>query len=123
VPTVNERENLTRMAAELLSLPVKVDLLVVDRNSCDGTTQIADELGAKHPEIHVIHETKKSGLGRAYVAGFKWALENKYEFIMEMDCDFSHDPNELPNSLAAAKMRTRSWSSARAIPAACALVI
>lgn len=103
VPTVNERENLARMAPKLLSLPVKVHLLVVDGNSSDGTAQIADELAAKHPEIHVIHETKKSGLGRAYIAGFKWALEKKYEFIMEMDCDFSHDPDEIPNFLAAAK--------------------
>ena len=84
VPTVNERENLARLAAKLLSLPVKVDLLVVDGNSSDGTAQIADALAAKHPEIHVIHETKKSGLGRAYIAGFKWALEKKYEFIMEV---------------------------------------
>jgi dolichol-phosphate mannosyltransferase len=103
VPTVNERENLPRMAAKLLSLPVKVDFLVVDGNSNDGTSQIADELAAKHPEIHVIHETKKGGLGRAYIAGFKWALERKYEFIMEMDCDFSHDPDEIPNFLAAIK--------------------
>jgi dolichol-phosphate mannosyltransferase len=103
VPTVNERENLARMAAKLLSLPVKVDLLVVDGNSSDGTAQIADELAAKHPEIHVIHETKKSGLGRAYIAGFKWALEKEYGFIMEMDCDFSHDPDEIPNFLATAK--------------------
>lgn len=103
VPTVNERENLPRMAAQLLSLPVKVDLLVVDGNSSDGTAQVADELAAKHPEIHVIHETKKGGLGRAYMAGFKWALEKGYGFIMEMDCDFSHDPDEIPNFLATAK--------------------
>jgi dolichol-phosphate mannosyltransferase len=103
VPTVNERENLPRMAQKLLSLPVKVDLLVVDGNSQDGTAQIADELAAKHPEIHVLHETKKSGLGRAYIAGFKWALEHGYQFIFEMDCDFSHDPDEIPNFLAAAK--------------------
>ena len=103
VPTVNERENLPRMVQRLLSLPVKVDLLVVDGNSSDGTAQVADELAAKHPEVHVLHETKKSGLGRAYIAGFKWALERKYEFIFEMDCDFSHDPGEIPNFLAAAK--------------------
>lgn len=103
VPTVNERENLPRMAQKLLSLPVKVDMLIVDGNSNDGTAQIADELAAKHPEIHVIHETKKGGLGRAYIAGFEWALERGYEFIFEMDCDFSHDPDEIPNFLAAAK--------------------
>jgi dolichol-phosphate mannosyltransferase len=103
VPTVNERENLPRLAQTLLSLPVKVDLLVVDGNSSDGTGAIADELAAKHPEIHVLHEQKKNGLGRAYLAGFKWALERGYEFIFEMDCDFSHDPDEIPNFLAAAK--------------------
>ena len=103
VPTVNERENLPRLAQRLLSLPVKVDLLVMDGNSSDGTAQIADELAAKHPEIHVIHEAKKNGLGRAYLAGFKWALERGYEFVFEMDCDFSHDPAEIPNFLAASK--------------------
>jgi dolichol-phosphate mannosyltransferase len=103
VPTVNERENLPRMAEKLLSLPVKVDVLVMDGNSSDGTAQIADELAAKHPEIHVIHEAKKSGLGRAYIAGFKWALERGYEFVFEIDCDFSHDPDEIPRFLEAAK--------------------
>jgi dolichol-phosphate mannosyltransferase len=103
VPTVNERENLPRVAQRLLSLPVGVDMLVVDGNSSDGTGEIADELAAKHPQIHVIHEKKKNGLGRAYISGFKWALEKDYEFIFEMDCDFSHDPDEIPNFLAAAK--------------------
>ena len=118
VPTVNERENLPRLAQQLLSLPVKVDLLVVDGNSPDGTGKIADDLAAKHPEIHVLHETKKSGLGRAYLAGFKWALEKNYEFIFEMDCDFSHDPEEIPNFLKAAQ--NADLVSARVIPAACA---
>ncbi len=103
VPTVNERENLPRVAQKLLSLPVGVDLLVVDGNSSDGTGKIADELTAKHPQIHVLHEQKKNGLGRAYIAGFKWALERGYEFIFEMDCDFSHDPDEIPNFLKAAQ--------------------
>jgi dolichol-phosphate mannosyltransferase len=103
VPTVNEKENLPRMAQKLLSLPVKVDVLVMEGNSSDGTAQIADELAAKHPEIHVIHEAKKSGLGRAYIAGFKWALEKGYEFVFEIDCDFSHDPDEIPRFLEAAK--------------------
>src|SRR5580698_8554017 len=69
VPTVNERENLPRVAQTLLSLPVGVDLLVVDGNSTDGTGKVADELAAKHPQIHVLHEAKKNGLGRAYLAG------------------------------------------------------
>ena len=103
VPTVNERENLPRMAQRLLSLPVAVDVLVVDGNSSDGTGEIADELAAKHPQIHVLHEPKKSGLGRAYVAGFKWALEHGCEFIFEMDGDFSHNPDDIPKFLEAAQ--------------------
>jgi dolichol-phosphate mannosyltransferase len=102
-PTVNERENLPRLAERLRSLPVKADLLVVDGNSSDGTGRIADELAAKHPEIHVIHETKKNGLGRAYLAGFKWALQRDYQFVFEMDCDFSHNPDDIPILLEAAK--------------------
>ncbi len=101
VPTYNERDNLPRMAAKLLSLPVAVDVLVVDDNSPDGTGKIADEIATKHPQIHVLHRTEKNGLGRAYIAGFKWALEKNYEFIFEMDCDFSHDPEEIPNFLKA----------------------
>ncbi|MGH7976971.1 MAG: polyprenol monophosphomannose synthase [Limisphaerales bacterium] len=103
VPTFNERENLPRMAQKLLSLPAKVDLLVVDDNSPDGTGKIADELAAKHPEIHVLHRAEKNGLGRAYISGFKWALERGYEFVFEMDCDFSHDPDDIPKFLVAAK--------------------
>jgi dolichol-phosphate mannosyltransferase len=103
VPTVNERENLPRVVQKLLALPVGVDMLVVDGNSSDGTGAVADELAAKHPQVHVLHEAKKNGLGRAYLAGFKWALEKNYEFVFEMDCDFSHDPNEIPNFLKAAE--------------------
>ena len=103
VPTYNERENLPRVVQRLLSLPVKVDLLVVDGNSADGTGKLADELAVKHPEIHVLHETKKSGLGRAYLAGFQWALEHDYEFIFEMDGDISHNPDDIPLFLDAAK--------------------
>jgi dolichol-phosphate mannosyltransferase len=103
VPTYNERENLARMAQKLLSLPVMVDVLVVDGNSPDGTGKIADELAAKHPQIHVLHEGEKNGLGRAYIAGFKWALERGYEFIFEMDADCSHNPDDVPVFLEAAK--------------------
>jgi dolichol-phosphate mannosyltransferase len=103
VPTYNERENLPRIAQRLLTLPVAVDVLVVDGNSPDGTGKAADELAAKSPRIHVLHERKKSGLGRAYIAGFKWALEKKYEFIFEMDCDVSHNPDDIPAFLEAAK--------------------
>lgn len=103
VPTYNERENLPRMAERLLQLPVPVDLLVVDDNSPDGTGKIADALAAHYPQIHVLHRAEKNGLGRAYIAGFKWALEHGYEFIFEMDCDLSHNPDDVPTFLTAAK--------------------
>jgi dolichol-phosphate mannosyltransferase len=82
---------------------VPVELLVVDDNSPDGTGKLADELAAKHPQIHVLHRAEKNGLGRAYIAGFKWALAHDYEFIFEMDGDFSHDPADIPDFLDAAE--------------------
>ena len=103
MPTYNERDNLPRMSQQLLQLPAKVDLLVVDDNSPDGTGKLADELAAKHPEIQVLHRAEKNGLGRAYLAGFQWALERNYEFVFEMDGDFSHNPNDVPVLLDAAK--------------------
>ena len=103
VPTYNERESLPRMAECLLHLPVPVDLLVVDDNSPDGTGKTAEELAAKHPAIHVLHRAEKNGLGRAYIAGFKWALERRYEFVFEMDGDFSHNPDDIPAFLEAAR--------------------
>ena len=103
VPTYNERDNLAPLAARLLALPVPVDVLVVDDNSPDGTGKAADELAAKHPRIHVLHRTEKNGLGRAYCAGFAWALERDYEFIFEMDGDFSHNPDDIPKFLEAAQ--------------------
>jgi dolichol-phosphate mannosyltransferase len=103
VPTYNERENLRPLAQRLLKLPVPVDLLVVDDNSPDGTGKLADELSAEYPSIHVLHRTEKSGLGRAYVSGFKWALERGYEFVFELDGDFSHNPDDIPMFLEAAQ--------------------
>jgi dolichol-phosphate mannosyltransferase len=103
VPTYNERENLPRIAQRLLALPTQVHLLVVDDNSPDGTGQVADELAARHSEIHVLHRREKNGLGRAYIAGFKWALARDYEFVFEMDGDFSHNPDDIPQFLAAAR--------------------
>ncbi len=103
VPTYNERENLARITQRLLSLPVTVDILIVDGNSPDGTGKIADELAASKPRIHVLHEPRKSGLGRAYISGFKWALAKNYEFIFEMDSDVSHNPDDIPAFLEAIK--------------------
>jgi dolichol-phosphate mannosyltransferase len=103
VPTYNERENLTALAARVFALPVLIDLLVVDDNSPDGTGHLADQLAARHSSIRVLHRAEKNGLGRAYCAGFAWALERDYEFIMEMDGDFSHNPDDIPALLEAAK--------------------
>ena len=103
VPTYNERDNLPPLAARLLALPVPVDLLVVDDNSPDGTGKVADELAAQHPQIHVLHRAEKDGLGRAYCAGFAWALKCDYEFTFEMDGDFSHNPDDVPKFLDAAQ--------------------
>ena len=103
VPTYNERDNLPPLAARLLALPVPVDLLVVDDNSPDGTGSVADGLAAKHPQIHVLHRAEKDGLGRAYCAGFAWALERDYQFTFEMDGDVSHNPDDVPKFLQAAQ--------------------
>ena len=103
VPTYNERDNLPPLAARLLALPVPVDLLVVDDNSPDGTGGVADALAAQHPQIHVLHRAEKDGLGRAYCAGFAWALERDYQFTFEMDGDLSHNPDDVPKFLEAAR--------------------
>ncbi len=103
VPTYNERANLTPMVKKVMALPVEVDMLVVDDNSPDGTGKIADELAAVHPRLHVLHRKEKDGLGRAYCAGFGWALARDYEFILEMDGDFSHNPEDIPVFLEAAQ--------------------
>jgi dolichol-phosphate mannosyltransferase len=103
VPTFNERENLPQIAERLMTLPVAVEMLVVDDNSPDGTGRLADELALTNSRIHVMHRREKEGLGRAYCAGFNWALENGFEFIFEMDGDLSHNPSDIPIFLDAAK--------------------
>jgi dolichol-phosphate mannosyltransferase len=103
VPTYNERENLPSLVKRVVAQPGRVELLVVDDNSPDGTGKLADEIAATNPLVHVMHRPEKSGLGRAYIAGFKWALERDFELIMEMDGDFSHNPDDIPKFLEAAK--------------------
>ena len=103
VPTYNERDNLPALVQRVTALPGPVEMLVVDDNSPDGTGQLADELAARNPRLHVLHRAGKNGLGRAYIAGFKWALARDYEFIMEMDGDFSHNPDDIPAFLKAAQ--------------------
>jgi len=102
VPTYNERENLPAMVERLSKLPARVDMLVVDDNSPDGTGQLAEELAVKNPFLHALHRSEKNGLGRAYCAGFAWALRRGYELIMEMDGDFSHNPDDIPRFIEAA---------------------
>ena len=99
IPTYNEKDNVTPLTEKVLSYPENVHILIVDDNSPDGTGKIADHLSSQNSRIHVLHRNKKQGLGRAYIAGFKWALKNNYEFVMEMDCDFSHNPKEIANFL------------------------
>src|SRR5512137_1304657 len=90
------------MVAAVLASAPSCDVLVVDDNSPDGTGRIADELAAADPRVHVLHRAGKEGLGKAYLAAFAWALARDYGLVLEMDCDFSHDPKYLPGMLAAA---------------------
>lgn len=103
VPTFNERENLPPLVQKVLALPTPVDLLIVDDNSPDGTGKMADEIASRESRIHVLHRTEKNGLGRAYIAGFKFAMDQGYEFIFEMDGDLSHNPDDIPMFLEAAR--------------------
>ncbi|HOW64515.1 MAG TPA: polyprenol monophosphomannose synthase [Candidatus Paceibacterota bacterium] len=102
VPTYNERENLPPLVDRITGLPVAVDLLVVDDNSPDGTGKVADDLAAQNPAVHALHRGQKNGLGRAYCDGFLWALDRDYEYVFEMDGDFSHNPDDVPTFLKAA---------------------
>jgi dolichol-phosphate mannosyltransferase len=103
IPTYNEKENVLDVSQAVLTALPEAHILFVDDNSPDGTGQIADEMSAKDPRIHCLHRQDKQGLGRAYVAGFKWALTHHYEFIFEMDADFSHNPADLPRILSVAQ--------------------
>jgi dolichol-phosphate mannosyltransferase len=95
LPTYNERQNLEAMV-EMIGRYLVADILIVDDNSPDGTGQLADQLSRQQKHVHVLHRTKKEGLGPAYLAGFQWALARGYQLIIEMDCDFSHSPWDLP---------------------------
>ena len=103
VPTYNEAVNLPLIVPLILAQNPRLDVLIVDDNSPDGTGQLADEMAAENQRIHVLHRPGKGGLGKAYLAGFRWALERDYEFVFEMDADFSHDPKFLCDFLRAAE--------------------
>jgi dolichol-phosphate mannosyltransferase len=101
VPTYNERENILRLIDAILVQDERVDVLVVDDGSPDGTGALVGERVASDPRVHVIHRPRKMGLGTAYVAGFSWALERDFAYVMEMDADFSHDPSHISHFLAS----------------------
>lgn len=103
IPTYNERENVEAMAQAVLgNLPPEGVLLFLDDNSPDGTGDLIDAICAKEPRVNVMHRKSKEGLGRAYVAGFAEALKLGATHVIEMDCDFSHDPADIPRLVAAA---------------------
>jgi dolichol-phosphate mannosyltransferase len=101
IPTYNERDNIEIIANRVRSAVPDAHLLIVDDNSPDGTGEIADKLAGGDPHIHVLHRAGKAGLGAAYIAGFRWALERDYGAMVEMDADGSHQPEELPSLLNA----------------------
>jgi dolichol-phosphate mannosyltransferase len=103
IPTYNEKDNVLPIAEAVLACTPRVDILFVDDNSPDGTGQILDCMAAENRRIHVLHREDKQGLGRAYLAGFRWGLQRHYDFILEMDADFSHPPADVPVLLAAAE--------------------
>jgi dolichol-phosphate mannosyltransferase len=99
VPTYNEADNLPKIVPAILAQDPRLEVLVIDDGSPDGTGKLADQMAAAEPRIHVLHRTAKQGLGKAYLAGFAWALARDYAFIFEMDADFSHDPKYLKDFL------------------------
>ena len=101
VPTYNERENVARLIERVLAQDPRLEVLVVDDGSPDGTGQIVDAIAAGDARVHVVHRERKLGLGTAYLAGFRWALQRAYDYVFEMDADFSHDPAHLPQFLRA----------------------
>jgi dolichol-phosphate mannosyltransferase len=101
VPTYNEVANLAPLVDQVLAQDSRLEILVVDDHSPDGTGQLAGALAQKEPRLHVMHREAKLGLGTAYITGFKWALERGYDYVFEMDADFSHDPAHLKDFLKA----------------------
>ena len=102
IPTYNEAANLPSIVPLALAQDERLEVLVIDDNSPDGTGARADRLAAENPRVHVLHRAGKLGLGTAYIAGFRWALERDYAYVFEMDADFSHDPVHLKEFLKVA---------------------
>jgi len=103
IPTYNERDNIEQIVAQVLEKHSSINVLIVDDGSPDGTGKIADAMSKENSRISVLHRKNKSGLGTAYIAGFKYAIQNRYDYVFEMDADFSHDPKYIPHFLDAIK--------------------
>ena len=103
IPTYNESENIPRLIPQVLEQAEGIEVLVVDDGSPDGTGGIVRRMGEKDPRVHLLERSAKMGLGTAYVDGFRYALAGNYDFVFEMDADFSHNPNEIPAFLARAR--------------------
>jgi len=103
IPTYDERDNVRPVADTVHGAEPAAHVLFVDDSSPDGTGEVIDEMAAADERVHTLHRETKDGLGRAYVAGFKWAIEHQYDLIMEMDADLSHDPHEIPNFVKSAQ--------------------
>lgn len=101
VPTYNEKRNIGKLIPLILTMDPCIEVLVVDDNSPDGTAEIVSQMQADEPRLHLLKRAEKMGLGTAYVAGFKYALNEGFDAVMEMDADFSHDPKEIPNFISA----------------------
>jgi dolichol-phosphate mannosyltransferase len=101
LPTYNERENLARIVPMILAQDARLEVLVIDDSSPDGTGRLAEEMAQTELRVHVLHRKTKEGLGRAYLAGFAWAVQKGYDLVFEMDSDFSHDPRYLRDLIAA----------------------
>ena len=103
IPTFNEIDNIERMITTLFGLYPEISLLIIEDGSPDGTADVVKRLMQKYSQLFIIERKGKLGLGTAYITGFRWALERSYEFVFEMDCDFSHDPASIPDLLKAAQ--------------------
>lgn len=103
IPTYNERDNISLLIEKIKNVKKDIEILVVDDNSPDGTAKIVEELQSKFNDVYLIKRPKKMGIGTAYITGFKWGIKNGYDYIFELDADFSHDPTSIPNFIAKIK--------------------
>lgn len=100
IPTYNEKENIRTVIERLQALPIELDILIIDDNSPDGTAEIVRSLQIDNPRLFMLNRSDKLGLGTAYLTGFNWALERNYEYILEMDADLSHNPDDVPRLIS-----------------------